>query len=99
MSKIVGVTVGTPISFAKIEKELKPVKTVNGKEPDEHGNVVVEGGSAEHPTVTAIDFSYFENGSFTETVGGETVTHTVAFDSEGRPVLIDAVTITWGAAE
>ena len=49
------------------------------------------------PKVTAIDFSNFENGSFTETVGGETVTHTVAFDSEGRPVLIDAVTITWGA--
>ena len=49
--------------------------------------------------VTAIDFANFENGSFTETVDGETVTHTVAFDSEGRPVLIDAVTITWGAAE
>lgn len=39
MSKIVGVTVGTPISVRKIDEELKPVKTVNGKTPDENGNV------------------------------------------------------------
>lgn len=51
------------------------------------------------PKVTAIDFSNFENGSFTETVDRETVTHSVVFDSQGRPVLIDAVTIIWEAAE
>ena len=174
MSKIIGVTVGTPTSPAKIEKELKPVKTVNGKEPDENGNVEVEGaggsgtpgkdgfspiakvtqtasgatisvtdangtttatvtngkdgadgktpvkgqdyfteadkqeiveevleqipegGTAELPTVSAIDFSNFENGSFTETVDGETITHDVTFDDAGRPVSIDDVTITWG---
>jgi hypothetical protein len=44
MSKIIGVTVGTPTSPAKMEQELKPVKTVNGIVPDENGNVVVEGG-------------------------------------------------------
>lgn len=41
---IIGVTVGTPISPAKIAYEIKPVKTVNGVEPDENGNVEVEGG-------------------------------------------------------
>lgn len=45
MSKIIGVTVGTPTSPQKIENEIKPVKTVNGKAPDENGNVEVQGGS------------------------------------------------------
>ena len=44
MSAIIGVTVGTPTSPQKIEKEIKPVKTVNGVEPDENGNVEVEAG-------------------------------------------------------
>ena len=39
MSKIIGVTAGTPTSPAKMEKELKPVKTVNGIVPDKNGNV------------------------------------------------------------
>ena len=50
------------------------------------------------PTVSAIDFSNFQNGSFTEIVDGETITHTVTFDADGRPVTIDDVTITWGDA-
>lgn len=37
--KIIGVTVGTPLSTAKIEEKLKPVKTINGEAPDENGNV------------------------------------------------------------
>lgn len=41
--KIIGVTVGTPISPARIEHKIKPVKTVNGNPPDENGNVDVEG--------------------------------------------------------
>ena len=47
MSRIIGVTVGTPTSPAKMEQELKPVKTVNGIAPDENGNVEVEAVSAE----------------------------------------------------
>ena len=43
MSKIIGVTVGTPISPAKIQQKLNPVKTVNGKSPDANGNVEVTG--------------------------------------------------------
>lgn len=39
--KIIGVTVGTPTSPKKIEEEIKPIKTVNGKKPDENGNVEV----------------------------------------------------------
>lgn len=50
------------------------------------------------PTVSAIDFSNFENGSFAETVNGKVITHTVTFDDSGRPVKIDGVTITWGDA-
>lgn len=49
------------------------------------------------PKVEAIDFSNFENGSFTETSGGKTITHIVRFDSEGRPAMIDDILITWGA--
>ena len=37
--KIIGVTVGTPISPSKIQQKLNPVKTVNGKSPDANGNV------------------------------------------------------------
>lgn len=39
--KIIGVTVGTPISPSTIERDIKPVKTVNGVAPDENGNVDV----------------------------------------------------------
>lgn len=45
MSKIIGVTVGTPTSPKKIENEIKPVKTVNRQEPDENGNVEVVGNN------------------------------------------------------
>lgn len=45
--KIIGVTVGTPISPARVDRELKPVKTVNGVAPDENGNVEVEAGSVD----------------------------------------------------
>lgn len=50
MSKIIGVTVGTTTSPAKIEQELRPVKTVNGVAPDANGNVVIEtGGGSSAP--------------------------------------------------
>lgn len=39
--KIIGVTVGTPTSASRIADEIKPVKTVNRKKPDENGNVDV----------------------------------------------------------
>lgn len=42
--KIIGVTVGTPTSPAKMKEELKPVTSVNGVEADENGNVDVTGG-------------------------------------------------------
>lgn len=43
--KIIGATIGTPISPSKIEDNLKPVKSVNGKAPDENGNVEVVGNN------------------------------------------------------
>ena len=46
--KIIGVTVGTPLSPSKIEDKIKPIKTVNGVEPDENGNVEVIGNNGEN---------------------------------------------------
>lgn len=43
--RIIGVTVGTPISPKAIERKLNPVKSVNGVEPDENGNVDVSGST------------------------------------------------------
>lgn len=43
--KIIGVTVGTPTSPARMENEIKPVKTVNDQAPDENGNVEVVGNN------------------------------------------------------
>lgn len=40
--RIIGVTVGTPISPKAIERKLNPVKSVNGVAPDENGNVAVD---------------------------------------------------------
>lgn len=51
MSKIIGVTVGTPISPKAVERKLNPVKTVNGIEPDENGNVNVEGNDGITPHI------------------------------------------------
>lgn len=55
-------------------------------------NVIVEA----LPKVSAVNFTDFESGSFTETVDGATVTHTVFLDSQGRPTQIDDIAITWG---
>lgn len=56
MSKIIGVTVGTPTSPAKIENEIKPVKTINGIAPDDNGNVEVKGeGEKGLPEITETD--------------------------------------------
>lgn len=38
-SKVIGVTVGTPISADTIKEKISPVMSVNGVMPDEHGNV------------------------------------------------------------
>ena len=43
--------------------------------------------------LTNIDFSGFDEGSYTEVVDGEEVTHIVTFDDSGRPVTIDGTTI------
>lgn len=65
---------------------------------DENGNVVEkdapEGGSS-GGTVTSIDFTNFANGSFTEVVDGEEVSHSVTFDESGRPATVDGVTLEW----
>lgn len=62
MSKIIGVTVGTPTSPSKMEEELKPVKTVNGITPDENGNVQLPGGGGGGVAFETDDTLKLENG-------------------------------------
>lgn len=57
---------------------------------------IVDAAMESLPVVTAINFSNFESGSFTETVDGSSVNHSVLFDSEGRPTKIDDIVIAWG---
>ena len=52
MSKIIGVTVGTPMSPQSIARKLKPVLSVNGELPDEGGNVIVDLESAVKDVMT-----------------------------------------------
>lgn len=56
------------------------------------------GGIGSSATLTAIDLTNFESGTFTETVDGSVISHTVTFDASGRPTAIDDVVITWGDA-
>ncbi len=45
--KIIGVTVGTPISISQIKEKINPVTSVNGIEADDVGNVKIEAMSDE----------------------------------------------------
>lgn len=47
MSKIIGVTVGTPLSASVIKEKIKPVTSVNGVKADESGNVNVAAGGVD----------------------------------------------------
>lgn len=69
--KIIGVTVGTAISPAKVEKEIKPVKSVNGITPDENGDVSILGGNGQDG---ADGFSPIA--TVTQTASGATITIT-----------------------
>lgn len=80
--KIYGVTVGTPLSPAKIAEKLKPVKTVNGIAPDENGNVEVQGGSADAVLYTKQTLTANQKAQARENIGitgtgkdGVSVTH------------------------
>lgn len=67
---------------------------------DDEKNCTEEYSSFEVPgnKVTQIDFSNFENCSYTETIDGEVITHEVTFDEQGRPTAIDGASIVWGSA-
>lgn len=54
MSKIIGVTVGTPISPTKIKEKIKPVTSVNGVEADENGNVLLNFEADKQEIVAAV---------------------------------------------
>lgn len=50
--KIIGITVGTPLSIRGIKEKLNPVTSVNGVEADKNGNVEV----STHPGSGGVDF-------------------------------------------
>ena len=82
-----GITVGETVwNSETIEKEY----------PDIIAEFESRISALEKSGVTQIDFTNFEKGIFTETTGGETITHTVSFDEAGRPVAIDKIQIIWG---
>ena len=88
--KIIGVTVGTPISPSKIENEIKPVKKVNGKTPDENGNIEV---SSEMPTIPTEEWTFTlkEGGKVKKTIcvtkseETKTKTFSIVYDETGKP--------------
>ena len=65
---------------------------------EEDKEQMVEDVKEEFGPPTLIDFSNVANGSFTETVNGKVINHTVTYDSHGRPVTIDGCTVVWGNA-
>lgn len=83
MSKIIGVTAGTPTSPAKMEQELKPVKTVNGVAPDESGNVVVECGASAADLQQHIDNQNNPHGVTPEQIGARPNTWTPTAEQIG----------------
>lgn len=50
MRKIIGVTVGTPVSAAMLKDKIKPVTSVNGIKADENGDVKVQSGGVNFTT-------------------------------------------------
>lgn len=47
------------------------------------------------PQTTALDFTNWDSGSFTETLSdGTTVTHDVTFDADGNPSAIGGIAIS-----
>lgn len=54
MSKIIGVTVGTPMSVSTIKEKIKPVTSVNGVEADANGNVTLDFEVEKQEIVSAV---------------------------------------------
>ena len=63
--KIIGITVGTPLSPQIMKEKLKPVLSVNGVKPDNNGNVIVEAVTIEEVTALINDaLGVIENGTY-----------------------------------
>ena len=67
------------------------VKTVNGVEPDDDGNVEI---TVIGKDTTKLDFTNWDNGSFTEYLDdGTSVVHTVTRDGDGNITAVGGITI------
>ena len=59
--KIIGVTVGTPLSIQTIKDKVKPITSINGIEADDNGNVNIDVSSSDGsggyytPSVSQVD--------------------------------------------
>lgn len=72
------------------------VKTVNGIEPDENGNVQIEIPEAESPTVTTIDASLWDSGTLSVSYDdGTTDNLPVVFNDNGVPTSIGGVALVF----
>lgn len=71
-------------------------KPITSEEIEELFEGTEPGSGDPDSTVSHIDFSNFNNGTWTETLrDGTLITHTNTFDSSGRVTAIDNITITW----
>ena len=83
-------------SFAKGDPGYTPVKGTDYYTEEEKTELIEEVLDSLN-LVSAIDFTNFSSGSFTEVVDGETITHTVTFDEKGNPKTIDGISLTFPA--
>lgn len=74
--------------------ESGSVKTVNGVEPDESGNIKIEIPETESPTVTTIDASLWDSGTLSIHYSDNTTDNlAVVFDANGVPTSIGGVAL------
>lgn len=73
--KIIGITVGTPLSIRGIKDKLNPVTSVNGVEADKNGNVEVQSGSG------GVDFKTDDTLSLTDGILSVNTTNNMEQDN------------------
>ena len=73
MNKIIGVTVGTPLSADKLKEKIKPVTSVNGVKADASGNVKVQGGVSMEAVETYVSGVVGDIDTLLDDINGEVV--------------------------
>jgi hypothetical protein len=89
--KVVGTTVCTPINPRKIEKELRPVKIVNGITPDDAGNITIPAVYL----VTLNDANTFAQQPYSDILAAYQAGYAVQCDYRGYRLPLKAVMDDW----